>query len=90
MEIEVKPEKPIVMEINDKIIAFKPAIDSKPTDYIESSLTSMRYMDCVSNALPCLANSFLDGNPEATKKNFGVKADSFVQKFLKQLDPSME
>jgi len=90
MEAEVKPAKPVVMEINDKTIVFKPAVDSKPADYLESSLTSMRKMDCASNALPCLANAFLEGNPEATTKQFNAKADSFVNTFLKQLEPSMD
>lgn len=48
------------MEINDRQIVFKPKIDSKPDEYIESSLTSMWKIDCNATALPCLANAFID------------------------------
>lgn len=50
----------------------------------------MRKVDCSSQALPCLANSFLDGNAEATKKQFDTKTDTYIHKFLKSLEPSVE
>jgi len=78
------------MEINDRYIVFKPNIDSKPEEYVESSLTSMWKIDCNAQSLPCLASTFVDGNPEAEKKLFGTNAEAFVTHFLKELEPSKE
>lgn len=69
---------------------FKPKVDSKSTEYIESSLTTMWKVDCTSQALPCLANTFLDSSSEASEKGFGGKIDTYLKTFLKEIEPTVE
>jgi len=75
----VRPQTAVVLEINDRTVTIKPEIESKPEEYIESSMTSMWKIDCSASELPCLASTFVDGNEEAKTKHFDLKAQVFIK-----------
>jgi len=46
-------------------------------------------VDCISQALPCLANTFLTSNKEVETKGYDKKVDEYLKTFLKEIEPSV-
>lgn len=59
LKSEVRPEQLVVLEIVDRLFTVKPEVISPPSEFIESTMTSLWKIDCA-GSLPCLAKNFLE------------------------------
>lgn len=73
---EVKPEHKNILEINDRTITIRHALDSQ--EFLESTMTSMWKIDCQANLLPCTAKGFIDEIKDAKDKAQDKKITDFV------------